>query len=309
LRWLKSYPFWVCILLASVLWYLYYLFNPASFSVKLEIECSGLKSGYIVSSQSAHYVPVSFTVEGKDVNRVRDEFSKFVVSVDLGSVDLSTADSIVKVAYLLTPIVKQQINNAQKSNLQFDIKSDSLYLTIEKVSSKKVPLKDEFEFTLPNGYMPLHSSGYSVDSVVVSGLVSDLDKVDYISCGRKKLGKIKEKKIFIFYPERYYRKLIIDPDTLLYVVDVDNFTENIITVPINFSDSIYEYKFFPSEINIRYNVSVHDYFVVTPSMFGMNVIFDDSSSNIAYILVDRCPSFIDIVDFYPTVYEYLMFEK
>ncbi|MGI6718761.1 MAG: hypothetical protein ACOX4D_06425 [Bacteroidales bacterium] len=305
MKWIKSYHFWTCVVISLFSWFIFYLLKPMNFNVKLGLNYKNIPDGYVITEGENKKINLSFNIKGNEVNDIRNYYSNLNLYVDLNKLSyqpIKEDSSIISFSFSPSSVVKNQLLSYHKSNVAFEILTDSITILLQKSASKKIPIVDGFSYTIPSSYMKLTTSGFNVDSVTITGLQKDIDKIDSLVLGNKKLGYIRKNLQMTVYPEKNLNNIKVTPNMLEYNIDMDLFTENEISIPIQVANGL-NYKFFPNNLLIKYNVLVKDFFKVKSYMFKYKIEFVDNS-NICYVHLTDYPNFIKLIDCFPTKFEY-----
>ena len=134
------------------------------------------------------------------------------VIVSLANVKTAEKDKLVY-TYQVAPYVKNQIGDMLKTSVNYSISTDSISLTFEKAISKKVPLKDDSRFEVASGYMLLKGSGFSCDSVTVTGLTYNVEQVDHVTLAYSPISLVNRSKTIDFNFEDYYHDFTVELST------------------------------------------------------------------------------------------------
>ncbi|MDL2239675.1 hypothetical protein LJC73_05700 [Bacteroidales bacterium OttesenSCG-928-L14] len=308
MKWLKSYPFWICVIFASILWFFLYLSNTVELKLKLKVVYSNLPENFVVAKTSSSIIPVSLFVRGNDVNKTKEAFDNFYVNVDLGFVQINDSIDVLNVSYSPASFAKSQIDAALKSNPNFNISIDSIFVMLEKSLTKMVPITDDYEYIVPKTYFVSSNSGPSVDSVKITGLVNVVKNVNEIYIGKRNLGIITTPKIYDINLSKLYPNIIIEPENIHYILDVHIATQGEVDVYLK-DDYNRNVQFFPNFVNVKYSVSVGDYDKITADDFVITIDSVGSADNKAFVYLSEFPSSVNIISVKPDFVEYYFFEE
>jgi hypothetical protein len=308
-KWLKSYPFWICVVFASILWFFLYLSNTVELKLKLNVNYNNLPDGYVVANTSDNTIPVTLFVKGNEVNRTKEVFNDFYVAVDMGFVQTKDSLDILNVSYSPAFFAKPQINTVLKSNPNFNITIDSVYVDLERSLTKKVPLVSDFTYFVPKTYIIASNSGFNVDSVVITGLINEIEQFDEIHVGKRNFGLVNKPISIDVNLEKLYPQISIDPEMIHFALNVQLATEGKIEIKIKDSDNP-SYYFFPENINVKFSTSVEDFDDVSVEDFVIKLDYLSSSTeNRALVYLVEYPATIKLVNFEPDYVEYYLFEE
>ncbi|MDD4141871.1 MAG: hypothetical protein PHR20_03620 [Bacteroidales bacterium] len=308
MKWIKFYPLWICVMLAALLWYVFYLSNTVTLEIKLKVDYKNVPHGYVVTKGSDKVIPLIFNVKGNEVNSLKKSFEDVSLSVDMKQLHVDSILPSQTITYSPALMVKQQIMDYHKNNAVFEMGTDSADVVIERAVAKKLPLIDNFTYSLPQGVMITNNSGLSADSVVVVGLMSDIFDLTAVNTPKKNLGQVWQNVSFTVDLGEELKDVTVIPQKVTYSLSVSQFTENDVKIPLSVENDSCNYEFFPDEIDVKYNVAVKDYGLVSPSMFSVKLDFADNS-NMAIVILESSPEFIDIIDISPKYVQYLIFKR
>ena len=86
--------------------------------------------------------------------------------------------------------------------------------------------------------------------------------------------------------------LSIDLSMIEYKLEVDQYTEEIVTVPVNIlSKENIKYNYYPKELSVKYFISIDDYKKTTPIDFRIECKLDKNQSTLIPFLTKK-PDFI-----------------
>ena len=89
--------------------------------------------------------------------------------------------------------------------------------------------------------------------------------------------------------------MIFSDNSIGYLLEVDQYTEETIKVPVNvlFNSGNSKFNYYPKELSIKYNISINDYVEVNPMDFKIECVYDfDSPNNISKAEISKKPSFV-----------------
>ena len=193
-----------------------------------------------------------------------------------------------------------QKDNFNDIKLSFDssiellnISEDSLFFYYDQYISQYKKFNPYVLFDYLSGYDSFKSFSISNDSVTILGPKDILDKIDYIDSELVRLNNIdSDIKIDLNLLMPSYENLKFDFGSVVYELEVDQYTEEIISVPVTIlGNTDIKYNFFPKELSVKYLISVENYKKTTPIDFRIECIFDKNESTLIPKLVKK-PDFI-----------------
>jgi hypothetical protein len=176
------------------------------------------------------------------------------------------------------------------------ISEDSILFFFDQYVSKKIPVKENVNIDFESGYENFKIPVLIPDSVVVTGpkeLLSDLKYLETDSVNFENINSDINLNINLINPDE--DNIILSDNSLEYLLEVDQYTEEIIKVPVNilFKSDNSKFNYYPKELSIKYNISINDYIEVNPMDFKIECIYDsDSPNNISKAEISKKPSFV-----------------
>ncbi len=303
--WIKSRSFWICIVISALIWYIIYLSSDTVLKERIEVEYVDLPDSYFITDKSSDFINISLSVEGNQVNEIHSHIKNSSVIVSLANVKTAEKDKLVY-TYQVAPYVKNQIGDMLKTSVNYSISTDSISLTFEKAISKKVPLKDDSRFEVASGYMLLKGSGFSCDSVTVTGLTYNVEQVDHVTLAYSPISLVNRSKAIDFNFEDYYHDFTVEPSVVTYNINVAEFTESSVTLKIeDFYDSN-NLWFFPESVTGRFNVPLADYNQISKDDFYLEVVIPEGNVNKALVDMKTTADNVIVIDVDPNTVEYLI---
>ncbi|MBO4744823.1 MAG: hypothetical protein J5603_04955 [Bacteroidales bacterium] len=303
--WIKSRSFWICIVISALIWYIIYLSSDTVLKERIEVEYVDLPDSYFITDKSSNFINISLSVEGNQVNEIHSHIKNSSVIVSLANVKTAGKDKLVY-TYQVAPYVKNQIGDMLKSSVNYSISTDSISLTFEKAISKKVPLKDDSRFEVASGYMLLKGSGFSCDSVTVTGLTYNVEQVDHVTLAYSPISLVSRSKTIDFNFEDYYHDFTVEPSVVTYSINVAEFTESSVTLKIeDFYDSN-KLWFFPESVTGRFNVPLTDFNQISKDDFYLEVVIPEGNVNKALVDMKTTADNVIVIDVEPNTVEYLI---
>lgn len=303
--WIKSRSFWICIVISALIWYIIYLSSDTVLKERIEVEYVDLPDSYFITDKSSNFINISLSVEGNQVNEIHSHIKNSSVIVSLANVKTAGKDKLVY-TYQVAPYVKNQIGDMLKTSVNYSISTDSISLTFEKAISKKVPLKDDSRFEVASGYMLLKGSGFSCDSVTVTGLTYNVEQVDHVTLAYSPISLVNRSKAIDFNFEDYYHDFTVEPSVVTYNINVAEFTESSVTLKIeDFYDSN-NLWFFPESVTGRFNVPLADFNQISKDDFYLEVVILEGNVNKALVDMKTTADNVIVIDVDPNTVEYLI---
>lgn len=211
-------------------------------------------------------------------------------------------------SYILTSTLIQQITSQLEfQNTIFDISPDTLFFKFEKLSKKKVPVHLCQDLNFEKQYLLYDSIQFLPKSVWVSGSQSVIDTLKYVTTSCIHFDNLKEdKSLFVPIVNSNYTTL---PEQIKVNIDVEQFTEGTLEIPVKFKSDNQKVKLFPDKVQITYLVALKDYKKVTNELFEAQVnLLDVKHQNESKLKVsiNKFPAYLKITRIYPEKVEYII---
>ena len=194
----------------------------------------------------------------------------------------------------------EQKQNFIDTKLNFDssvelltIFEDSIILYFDQYISEKKFIKTNISINYESGFDSFKTALITNDSVTILGPKDIVRKIDYVDTEFVKLNNVNSDiQINLSLIKPAFDDLSIDLSMIEYKLEVDQYTEEIVTVPVNIlSKENIKYNYYPKELSVKYFISIDDYKKITPIDFRIECELDKNQSKLIPILTKK-PDFI-----------------
>ncbi|WKD86867.1 hypothetical protein KCTC32516_02247 [Polaribacter huanghezhanensis] len=214
--------------------------------------------------------------------------------------------------YLLLENQKIDIQNQVSNNFIINgIAQDTIYLDLGQLTSKKVPLKGNFDFSYKSGYHLTKPIQITPDSILVSGPKSQIDTLQNLHLQKLTLKDISKSVAQTIKINAISKRLKFSIKEATVLADVDRFTEGKLELPfeiINLPENALVTTF-PKTIQIFYQVGLTNFSKVNATSFRIVCDYNNSINNNLNYLIPRVvvkPDFVSSVKVNPNKIEYLI---
>ncbi len=214
--------------------------------------------------------------------------------------------------YVLTSSLRNKLEQELKlTDESFSIYPDTLSFVLEQLTSKKLPVRSEISFTLKKQHQIKGTIHIQPDSILISGIPSIVDTLNYVSTEVIELGEINSSKSLKLALKKFGRdkKIKLLRDSVNIEIPVVKYTEASMMIPIRKpEDMSREVKFFPSQVEVVFLVTLPDYDKVNAGMFTAEVseINEDKAGNTLEVSMSHTPNFVKVVKIKPEKVEYII---
>lgn len=216
--------------------------------------------------------------------------------------------------YLLTSYVRGSVSDQLPDDLSLiGITPDTIIFVFDSVVSEKIPVRPDVDLNLSRQVMLRKGLDIKPDSVQVSGPERIMDTTRMIKTKFVRYENV-EKSFSDDLPLVKIPGLTITPGIVKLTVDVEQFTESTVEVPIqtrNVPDTLV-LKVFPSRVKVLFYVVLSRYNQIGPASFEVVVDYNAISSRGSGkvpVTITRQPEDIGSVRLAPERVDYLIEKK
>ena len=208
--------------------------------------------------------------------------------------------SAKKLKELNNSFVWNKKQNFTDTKLDFDssielltVFEDSIILYFDQYISEKKLIKTNLSVDYQSGFDSFKTPLITNDSVTILGPRDVIRKIDYVDTEFVKLNNVNSDiQINLSLLKPAFDNLSIDLSEIEYKLEVDQYTEEIINVPVNIlSNENIKYNYYPKEISVKYIISMEDYRKTTPIDFRIECVLDKNQSTLIPYLTKK-PDFV-----------------
>ena len=309
----KLYVFIICFILSSFTWILIKLSRDYTEVQKYPVIYSNIPAGKIIVSDPDSILTLKLKTKGFVILSNMIIFKPHIITIDVASM-IRKNKKINKDYYIATSDLYQNIGNQiHYPNSVISIAPDTLYFRLEKLHSKKVPVRLKLNLNFARQYELSDTIKFDPDSVLVSGPKSIIDTIKFAETIYKNFSNLSGNQVFsIDYAKSYkLNKLTISPASVKVFIPVEKFTETTIDLTINIINNTGNYivRTFPEKVKVTYLVSLNNFKNVNPAMF--TAVADISKSLYAKskklkVEIVKFPQFVNIRKIEPEKIEYIL---
>jgi YbbR domain-containing protein len=293
------------LLITTFLWVLRALNDRSTAVFEVQTQYSDLPQSYGLTSETPTSFKLKVTGTARDLRKSKKLFKD---GLELsGKQIVETGDKqFLPPTYIESVVAKKLPQDVQL----LEIMSDTLFLKLKKLASKKVPVLRNIDVS----YAPMHDSfGQSKtepDSVIISGsenLIQQIDNVQTRAIELKNVSDTVRKSIEL----QTQTGISLFPKNVKLMIPVERFTEKSIELAPtiqNLPDTV-NFISFPKTAQITFRVGLSNYEKVTASDFSLRADFEkiaaDKPSHFTPIAA-KFPDYIKNVNVSPQSFEYFI---
>ena len=208
--------------------------------------------------------------------------------------------SVKKLKEINNTFLWDQKENFNETKLSFDssvemlnISEDSLFFYFDQYISQKKYIKPNVSIDYKPGYDSFKPYLITNDSVTILGPKDILKEIEYVDTEFIRLNNVNsDVNINLNLLKPAFDDLTFDFTDVQYKLEVDQYTEETINIPVNIlGDNNYKYNFYPKELSVKYFISVDNYKKTSPIDFRIECLFDQNQSVLIPSLTKK-PNFV-----------------
>jgi hypothetical protein len=302
--------FFLCLLVATVLWFINALSKDYITTISYPVEYMDLPRNKFITNNPPDHFNLRINTQGFTLVKYKliKSFNPLLIHVQDF---VSDSEQSAKSSYV---IATKNLSEKVSSQLSLDVElleitPGVLTLAFDSLDIKRVPVTSNIEI----GFKPRHGLAspisFEPSHVTVTGpheVIQDLDSVHTVPGIYKNVGASFRQKIALIIP----RQLFVEPDHVIMHADIDEFTERTITIPvwINNQPDSSKVRLFPREVEVRFFIGLSSYTQIKPEDFSLYVSWEDIERNNAQlqVKVKKQPSGVNTIKIIPENVEYLI---
>lgn len=216
--------------------------------------------------------------------------------------------------FFLVKSQKLKIENQLVSGITIDeILTDTIYLNLGFLASKKVALKPNLDINYHIGYDLLNEVKVTPDSIIISGPENKISKITYLNLKKLKLSNVKANftnEVLIAKPLNI-ENLKLSVHKAIIAAEVDKFTEGTIQVPFTIKNISSDTKLtiLTEMVTVSFVVALSNFSKVSKESFIIECDFSMSETNNLSYLIPKVvlkPNFVKNVKIIPNKIDFLI---
>ncbi len=308
----RSVAFLLCLLLSGLFWLLSSLSKEYVDEVSIPVVYENLPENLIVINEPTSTVTAEVKGFGFDLLWHWLSFEKIQITVSANPASLrSFRNQGEKVHYLLTQNKTGKVSSLDDEQLEvLKISPDTLFLEFKPLFSKIIPVRLDAEISYLKQFGPEGDPIIEPSTIEVSGLKEMVDTMYYLKTEKQQWANMDESltaEVPLVKPDNQ-RLIRYSQPTVQVAVNVVEFTEGSVLVPIQVEGQhATEVKVYPSEVEVKYQVPLSDYELITKEMFRAYVKLDQNSDQqLLVVELDEAPVQVRQTRIHPSRVEYIV---
>jgi len=307
------YVFLICLVIAAFIWILIKLSKEYTEILVFPVSYTNIPAGKLIANDPDTTLTLHLKSKGFRILSNKKFFKPHAINVDIGSYIRKKKNSSTDYYILSVELNSTVGDQIHYPNEVISISPDTLHFRLEKVYSKKVPVKLMTTISFSQQYELADSVKYDPDSVLISGPHAAIDSINFIETVPKVLSNLNSNQTLVlsFNPKYNLFKVTTSASSVKILIPVDKFTEATIELPILIinNDNNYIVRTFPEKVKVTYLVSLANFKNVKPTMFS--AVSDISKAMLSKskklkVEVIKYPSYVRIQKIQPEKIEFIL---
>lgn len=302
--------FLVCLLIATVLWFLNALSKDYTSTISYPVKYVNPPSKRFLANTPPAKFELKVEAHGFTLlrHKLSLSFSPIVLNINAITRNMEADSGVYNIR---TENLMRRISDQVSKEISIsEIRPEYIKLILDSLVTKKVPIKLNIKAEFKPQFYLEEPISASPDSVKITGPAMVLDTVSFLNTESKTFGRLDaktEKSVALLHPE----KTTLSPEKVMVKIPVERFTEKELKIPVevrNKPDSV-NIKLFPSEVKISFLVGLKEFESITGADFKAYVDYNDIANGNPeelQVKIDTQPSFIQMLRISPATVEYLI---
>lgn len=301
--------FLICVLIATVLWFLNALEKEYTTTITYPIKYVNLPEKQFISNDPPHNFDLQVQAYGFTLLRQKLSFSFSPIVINVKNLVLNQNNSS-NTFDVNTSSLRRRIEEQISSEMTItNIRPEFITIVLDSLKTKQIKVKPNVKLD----FLPQFNLAGVIEivpqMVSVTGPANAVDTMNIIHTEFKEFTKLDErttKTLSLIHNEN----ITVKPSQVKMVIPVEKFTEKTLKIPVtlrNKPDSVL-IKLFPSEINLSVLVGLSEFENLTAASFTAEVDFNSISTQTEnlQVKISMAPVFVEILRYSPDFVEFLI---
>ncbi len=260
--------FLICILLATIFWFLIKLSDNYSVSYQMKIKYTHVPAGKLITALDDSDAIVRFKSNGYNLVDLLLHGSLDSLSINMSEYDIRK-ETGNKYAISTSNIREKIAQTLGVNDRDLEFAKPVLRFYMEHLRKKRLKLQTHLDLSFKSQF---NLFGYKIvpASIMVYGPKQILDTLKALSTEPVHLENLENnKKVRIDVQNPYPQMLKMRPQKVIINLDVEKYTEQRIIVPIDASGVHPEIRTFPTTATVSFNVFIRDYEKIHANQFKL----------------------------------------
>ncbi len=301
--------FIICIVIASLFWFLIKLSDPYSTTYTFKISYNNEPTDKMLTALEDSTINLSLRARGFKILQLNLFENTEEANINLSNYKLNQRSETEYFIYT-QPLEERIANLLEIPETEIQFSKTTLSFILEDLESKQVIVEENLSFLFTDQYDLYEEASISPEKVTIYGPLKVLDTVNSISTEQKTLSDIEENQVVaakLINPNPDLLRMT--PEEVNVNLKVEKFTETVFEIPVDLSKLGVSVRTFPSKVKLYCKVAQKDFNTVQEAMFNVTPVVSDediSKSDKLRLQLTAKPEFVRNVRMVPTEVEFLI---
>lgn len=300
--------FMICLLIATILWFLNALSKEYSTYVSYPVKYVNPPKNQFLSTSLPSRLEMKVEAHGFILLRHKLSFSFSPILLNLTTLT-SNLEPVNGNYTLYTATLLNTLSNQVSKEISItEIKPEVLVFKLDSLITKTVNIQPDIKIEFNPQFNLKEPVSVIPKQVLITGPASVVDTIFSLKTEYKSFEKV-EKSFEKVVPLVYPLKTEVNPGKVTLKFPVEKFTEKEVKIPVQLKNKPegIKVKLFPSEITVTFMVGLSEYENIRPEHFRAFVDFDYrmSGSESLEVQFAKQPSYIQVLRITPKSVEFL----
>lgn len=278
----RFYAFLICLVISTCIWLLIALSKNYTTVIRFPVVYANLPTEQVVTNELPEEVSLQVQSYGFQLLSYK-VFGGAPITIDAADYESKPLGNIYT-SFVLTKSLLNEISDQLDGETNVTrVWPDTIFMNFSDLMDKQLSVRPIIDLTFKDQFKQLGEIKIDPATVFVSGPVSVLDTMEYLYTLPITMNDVSEDvTVTTRYTVSNIKDMEFSNDGVLVTVPVDEFTEGDMEVEIIAVNvpAGYDYKVFPSQAIISYNVGMKDYDRIRAEMFQAVVELPDSADRV-----------------------------
>jgi len=302
----KLSAFFICIIIATILWLLHSLNTVYTKQFAIPVEFINYPHHKMMINEAPKELSVSVKASGLKLFLIglNEPFSALQVDFN------DTKSNQSRNRFYLS----SNIGNIQKLlKLKADIKSvypDTIAFINSAGTQKEVAVKVPLFIKYAQGYVAT-SVKIEPNKVLINGEEADIQNIDTLYTSPIYLNNLKSNFSKNVSISNSNSRIVLNKNTVELTISIDKLIEREVTLNLHIENEepTFKYVLFPSKVKLKLTTSFNKLSDIDTTILKANVNLKQKKNNKLPVNLSSMPSGINIIDYYPKEVEFLIIKK
>ena len=301
--------FAVCLLIATVLWFLNALEKDYSATLSYPVKYVNPPNKLFLANTPPSKFELNVEAHGFTLLRYKLTFPFSPIKIDLSAAS-QNMESNGKVILIPTKHLIRQIGDQVSKEITVtDVIPGNIPLVFDSLKTKTVAVLPQVTLNFPPQFYLRGSITVIPESIKISGPAAIIDTIQFLHT-EPEIFQSLDKNTERVVPVRQSPNTNLSADMVTLHIPVEKFTEKTVMLPVQVvhRPEGYKVKLFPPEVSVAFMVGLSDYENITAADFSVAVDYEQAveGNTTLDVFVGMKPPFIQSLKVHPGAVEYLI---